>query len=114
MLLAAVWTAGCGGSGTTGAAQTVVRAADSAAVTGVQIVQQTSRQVQNIPKLVFDMAEGLLTANKTTSWGPPEMVLVHDLVYVIVYPTPAAERQRTGTPRMVLIPRNSFTDPTAF
>jgi hypothetical protein len=111
---------GCGGGGSRGAATAVAQtavgaqnAAASAVNTGVQVIQQTVREVQNVPKLVFDMARDALTARKQTNWGQPQTVFVHDQYYVLIYPTPVAEQQRTG-PRMVVIPRNALTEPQAF
>jgi len=117
ILVGAVWI--CGGCGTGGAAKSAVDSATKAeksvvdtANDAIKIVQQTAMHVENVPQLVYDMANAILNANSQSSWGTPEMVVVTDTEYVILYPTSTAERQRNGgIPRMVLIKRDPQTDP---
>ena len=104
---------GCGGS-SGGAATAAVRGVQNVASTGVHIVQHTVREVSNIPKQVFDLANHTLASNNNTAWGQPQTVIVHDAYFVLIYPTPAAEQKRTGMPRMIVIPRNEQTDPQPF
>ena len=118
VLAGAAWIcAGCGtGGAAKGAVDSATKAEKSAVDTAndaIKIVQQTAMRVQNVPQLVYDMANAILNANSQSSWGTPEMVVVTDTEYVILYPTSAAERQRNGgVPRMVLIKRDQQTDPT--
>jgi len=107
---------GCGTGAATAvsnAGQTATAAVATAENTAVQVVQSTVRAVLNIPQLVYDLANGALVTNGNQSWGQPQMIVVTDTDYVIIYPTPEAERLKNGgVPRMVMIRRNDQTDPT--
>lgn len=110
---------GSGGCGTGGAAnavadtamqaQTAVNNTENAAV---QIVQNTARQILNIPQLVYDLASHSVTSHGNTQWGRPKYIVVTDTSYVFIYDTPQSELARTHVPRMVIIARNDQTDPS--
>ena len=109
-------SSGCGtgaANAVASAGQTATAAVATAENTAVQVVQSTVSAVLNIPQLVYDLANGALVSNGNQSWGKPQMVVVTDTDYVIIYPTPEAERLKNrGIPRMVLIHRDDQTDPT--
>src|SRR4051812_637152 len=115
----ALAVAGMAGGCGTGAANAVAEtgatakaAVAKAETTAVQVVQSTINQVLNIPQLVYDLAHGSLSTNGNQGWGRPQMVVVTDTDYVLIYPTPDAELKKNRIPRMVVIHRDDQTDPT--
>jgi len=113
---------GCGGGATqtvntaltakNDAVNAVNNAEQTAVNTAIQVVQNTIFHVDTIPQMVYDLANGVLSANNQSGWGQPKMVVVTDTDFVLVYDTPTLEMRQNHIPRMVIIKRADLVDPS--
>lgn len=81
-------------------------AAPAAAAATAQATANTAAAVaQAVPQAVQGMVDALVARQQPT-WGRHEAIYVTPTRYVIVYPTPEAERKK-GHLRMVVVNRDS-------
>jgi hypothetical protein len=104
---------GCGNAAPAASAATALATtASNSAVTAVRVVQAAAVAVTNVPELVNNLVDQLVSS-KHPDWGKPNQIIVTDQAYIFLFPTSAADQKRNnGVPHFVIIQRTDQPDPS--